>query len=410
MLTPRPAWSGTLERRGGACLMPTYARYPIEIAGGRGCRVMDSAGRTYLDFAAGIAVNVLGHAHPALVRALRGACEGLLHTSNLYWTEPMVRLAERLTETAGMERVFFCNSGAEAVEAAIKTVRRARPGREKIVVFERSFHGRTLGALSATAQPQYQEGFAPLVPGFEAIPFGDFDAATASVDETTQAVLVEPIQGEGGVRPAPRGWLRHLRTISDRAGALLILDEVQCGVGRTGSFFAHQEDEIAPDAVVAAKGLAGGLPIGALLTRGDAAQALGPGQHGSTFGGGAFVATAAHAVLDVVLGPGFLDEVRAKGEVLQKALEEIARRREIVTEVRGRGLFRGVVLREPWAKELVASLHELGMLAVPAGNEVLRLLPPLVISREEIDEGVVLLDRALAAVSERPRAPTGTRP
>ena len=410
MLSPRPEWAGTLAERGAACLMPTYARYPIEIASGRGCRVLDSAGRSYLDFAAGIAVSALGHAHPHLVRALGAACEGLLHVSNLYWTEPMVRLAERLTRAAGMERAFFCNSGAEAVEAALKTARRARPGREKIVVFERSFHGRTLGALSATAQPQYQEGFAPLVPGFETMPFGDFDAVRSALDESVAAVLVEPIQGEGGVRPAPPDWLRHLRAISGSAGALLIVDEVQSGIGRAGSFFAYQDAGIVPDMVATAKGLAGGLPMGALLTRGDAAQALAPGQHGSTFGGGPFVAAAAHAVLDVVLEPEFLSGVRAKGARLGEALEDLARRHELVIRARGQGLFRGVVLRKPRAKELVAALHDLGMLAVPAGNDVVRLVPPLVIAQEEIDEGVALLDRALAAVAELPSAAAGARP
>ncbi len=395
MLTDQDAWAGTLEARGGTCLMPTYARYPVELARGHGCRLVDSSGKEYLDFAAGIAVNALGHGHPALVRALRTAAGGLLHVSNLYWTEPMVRLAERLTAVAGMDRVFFCNSGAEAVETALKVARRARPGRPKIVVFDRSFHGRTLGALSATAQAQYREGFAPLLSGFETVPFGAFEATSSAVDESTAAVLVEPIQGEGGVRPTPSGWLEHLRSLCDRAGSLLVLDEVQCGVGRTGTFFAYQGEGIVPDAVATAKALASGLPMGALLTRGEAADALGPGQHGSTFGGGPLVASVAHAVLDVVLRDGFLDGVREKGAYLGKRLDAVVAQHPIALEARGRGLMWGIALDGPHAGDVVSVLHELGMLTVPAGKDVLRLLPPLVITRDEIDEGVALLDRAL---------------
>jgi len=399
--TAAPVWAGSLEARGAAAVMPTYARYPIELAGGRGARAVDSAGKVYLDFAAGIAVNALGHGHPALVEAIRSAADGLLHVSNLYWTEPMVRLAERLTRAAGMERAFFCNSGAEAVEAAIKLARAARPGRSRIIVFERSFHGRTLGALSATMQPQYREPFGPLLPGIAAVPFGDFDAASGAVDLDTAAVLVEPIQGEGGLRTAPPGFLAHLRRLCDRAGALLLLDEVQSGIGRTGTFFAYQGEGVVPDAVACAKALAGGLPMGALLARGPAAGALGPGQHGCTFGGGPLVAAAANAVLDVILADGFLAEVREKGEHLGAALDELAARHPAAAGARGRGLMRGLVLRGEHAADLVSLLHELGLLAVPAGVEVLRLLPPLVVTHEEIDEAAALLSRALAALSSR---------
>ncbi|MFQ5351056.1 MAG: aspartate aminotransferase family protein, partial [Thermoanaerobaculia bacterium] len=313
-MSAAPEWAGTLAERGAAALLPTYARYPIELISGRGCRLEDSEGRSYLDLVAGIAVNALGHGHPAIVEAIRRGADGLLHVSNLYWTEPMVRLAERLTEAAGMDRAFFCNSGAEAVESCLKLARKSHPDRRRILCFERSFHGRTLGALSTTAQPRYQESFLPLLPGVRALPFGDFDAAERAIDEQVALVLVEPIQGEGGVRPAPPGWLELLRRCCDEAGSLLIFDEVQSGLGRTGTFFAYQGEGVMPDAVACAKALAGGLPMGALLARGPAAEAFQPGDHASTFGGGPLVSAAAHAVLDVVLADGFLDELRRKGE------------------------------------------------------------------------------------------------
>ncbi len=395
-----PAWSGTLAARGAAALMDTYAREPIELTSGSGCRVFDSQGRSYLDFGAGIAVNALGHGHPALGRALRNAACGMLHTSNLYWTEPMVRLAERLVDVTGMQRAFFCNSGTEAVEAAIKMGRKARPGRSRIVVFEGAFHGRTLGALSATMQESYQEPFRPLLAGFTALPFGDFDAASARIDNDTALVLVEPIQGEGGVLPAPPGFLAHLRALCDRSGALLVCDEVQTGVGRTGSFLACQAEGVSPDAVTLAKALAGGLPLGVLLARDAAASAFGRGDHGSTFGGGPAVAAMAHAVLDVVLEPEFTSHVRARGVQLGRALRALAAEhpRQVAT-VRGRGLMWGVLLHSPQAPELVAALREVGLLALQAGKKVLRLLPPLVIEAHEIESGCALLQRGLTQLA-----------
>lgn len=406
-----PPWAGTLAERGGACVMGTYARYPIEIASGSGCRVRDSAGRSYLDFVSGIAVNGLGHGHPAVVRALRAASEGMLHTSNLYWTEPMVHLAERLTAASGMERAFYCNSGAEAIETALKVARKARPGRSRIVVFERSFHGRTLGALSATIQPSYQDPFRPLLPGIVSIPFGDFEASSGSIDEQTAAVLVEPVQGEGGVRPAPPSFLAHLRKLCDRTGALLFLDEVQTGIGRTGSFFAYQREPVLPDGVACAKGLAAGLPMGALLARGEAASALGKSEHGSTFGGGPFVSVVALAVIDTVLAPGFLGEVRSKGEHLGARLRALAGEYPaLVTQVRGCGLMWGLVLGGEYAADLVGELHAAGLLTVPAGKDVLRLLPPLTVSLAEIDEGAALLGSVLRSFTARHASEIGQSP
>ncbi len=395
------AWAGTLAERGAAALLPTYARYPVELVAGSGCRLRDSHGRSYLDLVAGIAVNVLGHGHPAIVEAIRQAADGLLHVSNLYWTEPMVRLAERLTRAAGMERAFFCNSGAEAVESCLKLARKARPGRRRILCFERSFHGRTLGALSTTAQPWYQESFLPLLPGVEALPFGDFEAAARAIDEDVALVLVEPIQGEGGMRPAPPGWLRLLRERCDAVGALLAFDEVQSGVGRTGSFFAYQADGVLPDAVASAKALAGGLPMGVLLARGAAATAFQPGDHASTFGGGPFVAAVAHAVLDVILRDGFLDQVRRKGARLRAGIERLVATRPLVAEVRGRGLMLGLRLAAPRASELVDILRDGGALTCPAGADVVRFVPPLTITLEELDEALEILARALDTLAAR---------
>lgn len=387
---------GSLVSRGAQSVMATYGRTTLELVSGKGCRVQDATGRAYLDLLAGVAVNALGHGHPAIVKAIRDAAAGLLHVSNLYWTEPMIRLAERLTAASGLERAFFCNSGAEAVEAAIKLARKARPGRGKIVVFERSFHGRTLGALSATCQARYQDAFKPLVPGFLALPYGDIEAVERTVDADTAAVLLEPIQGEGGVRPAPDGFLAAVRKLCTERGALLLLDEVQTGLGRTGTFYAFQGAGVVPDAVASAKALAGGLPMGVLLAGGEAARAFVPGDHASTFGGGPFVATVANAVLDVILADGFLAMVRRRGEQLGCGLAELAKRHPtVVSGVRGKGLMWGLVLHGPQAARLVELLQGLGVLAMAAGPDVLRVIPPLVITAEELDEGLALLDQGL---------------
>jgi acetylornithine/succinyldiaminopimelate/putrescine aminotransferase len=299
-----------------------------------------------------------------------------------------------------MDRAFFCNSGAEAVEAAIKLARKARPRRSKIVVFERSFHGRTMGALSGTMQARYQDPFRPLLPGFHEVPFDDIEAAARAIDEDTAAVLIEPVQGEGGVRPAPAGALSLLRRACDRAGALLLLDEVQTGIGRTGTLFAFQAEGVLPDAVAVAKALAGGLPMGALLARGEAARAIVPGDHGSTFGGGPFVATVASAVLDTVLSPGFLGEVKRNGGRLGHGLEALAALHPgSVAGVRGRGLMQGLVLRSGRAADLVTDLQAHGLLATTAGKNVLRLLPPLIVSGAEIDEALAIIGGALARLA-----------
>jgi len=388
-------WAGSLADRGADALMSTYGRYPIELVSGSACRVVDTQGREYLDMAAGIAVTSLGHRHPAIVEALQSASEGLIHTSNLYWTEPMVRLAERITEAAGMDRAFFCNSGAETIEAAIKLGRKLQPGRSRIVAFDRSFHGRTLGALSVTARPAYQTPFRPLLPDIEILPFGDFETAESAIDESVSVVLVEPIQGEGGVRPSPPGWLARLRELSSAAGALLVFDEVQTGMGRTGTLFAYQGEGVVPDAVTVAKALAGGLPMGALLASGAAATAFQPGDHASTFGGGPLVASVANAVLDVMLEDGFMGDVAAKGGLLSDRLLAVAGDNETVAGVRGRGLMQGLVLEGGGAAAVVSAAMGMGLLTCPAGPDVVRFTPPLTISEEEIDEGVQIIRRAL---------------
>jgi predicted acetylornithine/succinylornithine family transaminase len=397
-MSAHPGWAGTLADRGASALLPTYGRYPIEFVSGQGCTLTDSRGREYLDLTAGIAVNVLGHGHPAVVEALSRAAAGLLHVSNLYWTEPMIRLAERLTAASQMDRVFFCNSGAEAVEAALKLARRACPGRERTICFESSFHGRTLGALSMTAQPHYQDPFKPLLPAVEVLPFGEEETLAAALDTTVAAVIIEPIQGEGGIRPTPTGWLARVRALCDEAGAALIFDEVQSGIGRTGSFFAYQTEAVLPDAVASAKALAGGLPMGALLARGSVADAFQPGDHGSTFGGGPLIASVANAVLDEVLAPGFLDQVEAKGHRLLEGLLEIASRSPHVESARGRGLMLGLALGGPVASDLVEQARLEGLLVCPAGPKVVRLVPPLIISNAEIDRALALLEKALAAL------------
>jgi acetylornithine/N-succinyldiaminopimelate aminotransferase len=395
----RPSWAGSLAERGAACVMPTYARYPIELLGGNGSRVRDSDGREYLDLVAGIAVNVLGHGHPAITEAIRSSAEGLLHVSNLYWTEPMVGLAEELCAAAGMERAFFCNSGAESVEAALKLARKARPGRSRVLCCERSFHGRTTGALSITAQPKYQAAFQPLLPGATVLPFGDLTAAEGAFDSDVAAFVVEVVQGEGGIRPAPDGYLKGLRALCDRHDALLIVDEVQTGIGRTGTFLAAQGEGVEVDAACVSKALGGGLPIGALLTRGGASEVFEPGDHASTFGGGPLVASVARAVLSVVTAPGFLQQVRSKGERVASGLADLVNRHELTVATRGRGLMQGLVLSAPVAGKLTAALHGLGVLTVPAGPDVLRLVPALNIPDAELDEGLSRIDEALTGLT-----------
>lgn len=372
-----------VQERWRGALMDNYGTPPIALVRGRGARVWDVDDREYVDLLAGIAVNALGHAHPDVIAALTRQASTLGHTSNLAMTLPVIELAERLLSLLDPQgarggRVFFCNSGAEANEAAFKLTRRT--GRTRVVVAERSFHGRTMGALALTAQPAKQDPFRPLPGDVVAVPFGDIDALRAAIDGETAAVFLEPIQGEGGVIPAPPGYLSAARAACDEHGALLVLDEVQTGIGRTGSWFAHQPEGVAPDVVTLAKGLGGGLPIGACIAFGAAADLLGPGTHGSTFGGNPVSCAAALAVLEVIERDGLLDRARTSGE----RLVEIVTRSSHVSHVRGRGLLLGAVLAAPRAADLESSAREHGLLVNAVAPDVIRLAPPLVLDEDDL--------------------------
>ncbi len=388
-----------LLSRWDGSVMPTYGTPPLALVSGSGCRVTDADGVAYLDLLSGIAVNALGHCHPDWVAAIRTQAAQLGHVSNLYATEPTVSLAERLLALAqcGDGRVFFANSGAEAVEAAFKISRRS--GRERIVATVDGFHGRTMGALALTGQSAKRDPFAPLPPDVVHVQFGDVDALRAAVDETVAAVVLEPIQGEAGVVAAPPGYLAAARETCDRHGALLILDEVQTGIGRTGSWFAFQQAEpaVRPDVLTLAKGLAGGLPMGACLAFGPAAEVLGPGLHGSTFGGNPVVAAAALAVLDVIERDNLLGNAVDRGRQLRDGVAELGH--PLVAEVRGSGLLLGVVLTRPVAKEVEAYLRQSGVLVNAAQPDVIRLAPPLILSAAEAEEFLAALPTALAAAA-----------
>ena len=362
-------------------MMDNYGTPPVALASGDGAVVTDVDGKTYLDLLGGIAVNVLGHRHPAIREAVTAQLDTLGHVSNLYATEPGIALAEELVGHLGAPaRVFFCNSGAEANEVAFKLTRLT--GRTKVVAAEGSFHGRTMGALALTGQPGKRAPFEPL-PGFVThVPYGDADALAAAVDDETAAVFLEPIMGEGGVVVPPAGYLAAAREITRRHGALLALDEVQTGVGRTGTFFAHSHDGVTPDIVTLAKGLAGGLPIGACLAVGSAAELMTPGMHGSTFGGNPVCAAAACAVLRVLTEENLMGNADALGKSLQHGIESL--NHPLVDYVRGRGLLRGVVLTAPHAKAVETAARDAGFLVNAAAPDVVRLAPPLIITGEQV--------------------------
>ena len=383
----RGATSTGLDR---SVVLPTYARADLTIVRGKGCRVWDDEGRAYLDFGGGIAVTGLGHRHPAVTAAAHAQLDALWHASNLYWTEPMLRLAELLSARAGGAQAFFCSSGAEANEAAFKVARKAT-GRTRLVALEESFHGRTFGALSATGQPAKWEGFGPLVPGMTFARPNDVESLEAAVTPggDLAAIFVEPVLGEGGVVPLEEGFVRAAAEIAREVGALLCVDEVQAGLGRTGTFFAYEQLGIEPDLVTLAKGLANGLPIGALLVRDGVARAIGPGDHGSTFGGNPVACAAACAVVEAI-DDELLANVVARGDQLASGLAGVAG----VREVRGRGLLLAGVLDRD-AAAVVDACRERGLLVLTAGSDVLRLLPPLVITEAEADEALSIIGAVL---------------
>ena len=387
-------------------VMATYARQDLVFERGEGTWLVTGAGDRYLDFASGIAVNVLGHAHPRLVSALTEQAGKLWHTSNLYRVSGQETLAERLVAATFADRVFFCNSGAEACEAAIKAARRyqyvsSRPERWRIITFEGAFHGRTLATISAGGNEKYLEGFGPPVAGFDHVPFGDLAAVQAAIGPETAAIMIEPVQGEGGINAAPLEFLRALRDLCDRHGLLLIFDEVQCGMGRTGKLFACEWADVAPDLMSLAKGIGGGFPLGALLATEDAAKGMTAGMHGSTFGGNPLATAVGNAVLDAVLEPGFLDAVRQKSLRMKQALAAVKDRHpDLVDDVRGEGLLMGMKLKVPVGELVKAALAEKLLLAGASGN-VVRLLPPLNVSDEEISEAADRLTRALDQIASQ---------
>lgn len=394
------AGTADLFERRDAVIMATYGRPAVALARGSGSRVWDTEGKEYLDLLAGIAVTVLGHAHPAVRAAVTAQLDSLGHTSNLYVNEPQVRLAERLVGLLGEDaRVFFANSGAEANECAIKISRKT--GRSEIIAADGAFHGRTMGALSITGQPSKRAPFEPLLPGVRFVPYGDIDALRATISERTAAVFLEPTLGEAGVVPPPPGYLAAARALCDETGALLVLDEVQSGIGRTGAWFAHQTAGVRPDVVTLAKGLGGGLPIGACIGIGEAGRLLGPGEHGSTFGGGPVVCAAALAVLDTIEADGLLESATRVGERLAAGIMAAAEAGAPgIVAVHGVGLWRGIELATPTAAAFEAAAREAGFLVNGIAPNRVRLAPPLVLTEAEADEFLAALP-AIAAAAAR---------
>ncbi len=382
-----------------APLYETYMRAPLRFTRGEGVWLIAEDGERYLDFAAGVAVNSLGHAHPHLVAALKDQADKVWHLSNLYEVPGQESLGRRLTEATFADKVFFTNSGAEALECAIKTARRyhfakGHPGKFHIITFEGAFHGRTLATIAAGGQEKYLEGFGPKAPGFLQVPFGDITAVKDAITEETAAILIEPVQGEGGIRPVAKEFMQELRQLCDEYGLLLVLDEVQSGVGRTGRLFAYEWSGVTPDIMAVAKGIGGGFPLGACLATNEAAAGMVAGTHGSTYGGNPLAMAVGNAVLDVVLEEGFLDHVRDVALVFRQGLAALKDRfPEIIEDIRGEGLMLGIKARIPTA-ELLKAVRAENLLAVPAGDNVLRLLPPLTVTAEEAREGLARIERA----------------
>ena len=385
--------------------METYARFDIAFERGEGAYLYTATGESYLDFASGIAVTSLGHGHPHLVRALQEQAARLWHVSNLFRIPEGERLAARLAERTFAERVFFCNSGVEAIEAGIKLVRKyhdvtGNPKRWRIITCSQSFHGRTLTAIAASGNPKYMEGFSPAVPGFDHVAFNNMNELRNAITDETAAILVEPVQGEGGVRPADLEYLRAVRQVCDEYGLLLFFDEIQCGMGRSGKLFAHEWSGVTPDVMAVAKGIGSGFPLGACLATEKAAQGLTPGTHGTTFGGNPLAMAVGNAVLDVILEDGFLDAVDRTARDLWQRLQDLVRRYpQVIEEVRGAGLMLGLKCVVP-NTDLMAALRKEHMLTVGAGDNVARLLPPLIIREAEVSDAMQRLERACRALAE----------
>jgi acetylornithine/N-succinyldiaminopimelate aminotransferase len=385
-------------------LYPNYRQPPLVITRGEGARLWDATGKQYFDLFGGIAVSTLGHGHPRLAAAIAEQAKQLIHLSNYFYNQPNVELAGRLTRLTGMDRAFFCNSGTEAIEASLKLARRhfyarGETERLRIIAFDNAFHGRTLGALAATGQPKYKDGFGPL-PGVTHVPYGDVARVRQEMGPDVAGILVEAIQGEGGVLPAPSGFLQALRDIADEAGALLLADEIQTGVGRTGKFLGFEQDGVKADVVALAKGLAGGVPIGAMLCRASLSEALPPGSHGSTFGGNPLASAAALAVLDVIDDERLLDAVQERGAELTRRLNELVLKYpKLAAGARGRGLLQALVLKdEVDARGVLGRLQDAGVLVTVAGGQALRFTPPLNITSAELSAALDVIDRVLGAL------------
>jgi acetylornithine/N-succinyldiaminopimelate aminotransferase len=386
-------------------LLPTYARADLAFERGEGAWLTATDGTRYLDFAAGVAVNALGHAHPKLVAAVTEQAQRVWHVSNLYRIPEAERLADRLCKASFADTVFFGNSGAEAMECSIKMARKyhavsGKPERFRFVTFEGAFHGRTLATLAAGGQKKYLEGFGPVAEGFDQVPFGDFNAAKRAVSDATAGIIIEPMMGEGGVRVVPPQFLKALRELCDQRGVLLVFDEVQTGIGRTGELFAYQRMGVTPDIMALAKALGGGFPIGACLATAEASKGMTTGTHGSTFGGNPLATAVGNAVLDVVLAPGFLDQVRKNSLLLKQRLAELKDRYPgVIAEVRGEGLLIGLRAVVPNG-DLVSELRVERLLTVAAGDNVVRLLPPLIVGEEEMSQALGMIDRACARIAK----------
>jgi len=388
----------TTIKRGESAVMNTYKRFPIVLESGKGLYVYDENGKCYLDFVAGIAVNTLGHGHPALADAVAKQAEKMMHVSNLYWTKPQIELAEKLVNKSCFGKAFFCNSGAEAVESSLKLARKYaekhHPEKYEIIAMESSFHGRTFGAITATGQPKYQQGIQPLLPGIKHVPFNDFEALKAAVTGKTAGIILEPIQAEGGIIPAQKEYLQKVRSLCDEKDILLIYDEVQCGMGRTGHLFAYEYYGISPDMIALAKGIAGGVPMGALLATDKAAAGFEPGDHASTFGGNSLAAAAACAVIDELFEKNILDNVKKQGAYLTQKLHSLKEKCTAITDVRGVGLLQGIELNVE-AGPVILTCMKKGLLLVNAGTNVIRFVPALIVGKEEIDECVSILEEVL---------------
>jgi len=391
------------------CGIQNYGRLPLAFVRGAGPHLWDNAGKQYLDFLGGIAVVTVGHCHPTVTQAIAHQAATMVHSSNLYYVEPQVKLAARLHELSGGMRAFFCNSGAEANEAALKIARKYVKTRQphnptdvdrfEIISAVDSFHGRTYASLAATGQPKYHAGFEPMPAGFRYVPQNDIAALEAAISENTAAILLEPIQGESGIRPCTDEYLQAARALCDKHGLLLIFDEVQCGMGRTGKFFAHEWAGVKPDVVTMAKGLGNGVPIGTMLATDEVAQAFGPGTHGCTFGGNFLSCTAALATLDVLRDEGLMENAIEVGDYFQESLR--AWGGDLVQEVRGRGLMIGVQLNRPIARDLMKASLEQGLIFNAVGDDVMRFLPPLSITKTDVDEAIAVLGRALEQVENK---------